>query len=115
MGYTSARWALRGLNESLNQDLAGTGVFSCNVVLGRVESPYFENNPETESAMPGISKFVRNLSTDECGALIAKLTKRPRREVIYPGLLYTFSWVARAAPGLVRLLLRTTGKKRSPR
>ena len=113
VGYTSARWALRGLNEALNQDLVGTGVSSCNLVLGRVESPYFDNNPESEEAMPGVSKLVRNLSTDECGRLIAKLTRRPKREVVHPGLLYAFSLVNRVTPSLVRYLLRTTGKKRS--
>ncbi len=45
VGYAAARWALRGLHMSLRQDLAGTGVTSCHVVFGRVDSAYFDHNP----------------------------------------------------------------------
>jgi NAD(P)-dependent dehydrogenase (short-subunit alcohol dehydrogenase family) len=71
VGYTASRWALRGLHESLCQDLAGTGVRSCHLVLARVDSPYFEHNPGVAEAVPGIARMVRTLSTEECGRVIA--------------------------------------------
>ena len=36
--YSASRWALRGLHEALCQDLAGTGVRSCHVLLGEVRT-----------------------------------------------------------------------------
>jgi short-subunit dehydrogenase len=112
VGYAAARWALRGLHESLCQDLAGLGVRSCHLVFGRVDSPYFEHNPGVVEAMPGIASTVRTLSTDECGRVIAHLAERPRRELLYPFMLRIYGWTYRLMPGVVRWLLRFTGAKR---
>jgi uncharacterized protein len=112
VGYTAARWALRGLHESLCQDLAGTGVRSCHLVLGRVDSPYFEHNPGVAEAVPGIARMVRTLSTDECGRVIARLAENPRRELLYPFMLRLFGWSWRVTPGLVSWALRRTSARR---
>jgi NAD(P)-dependent dehydrogenase (short-subunit alcohol dehydrogenase family) len=112
VGYAAARWALRGLHESLCQDLAGTGVRSCHVVFGRARSPYFEHNPGVAANMPGIASTVRTLSTDECGRVIAQLAEHPRRELLYPFMLRFYGWNYRVAPALVLWLLRSTGAKR---
>jgi len=112
VGYTAARWALRGLHESLCQDLAGTGVLSCHVIFGRVNSPYFEHNPGVAASMPRIAGMVRTLSTDECGRVIARLAEHPKRELLYPFMLRFYGWNYRIAPVLVRWLLRFTSAKR---
>ena len=112
VGYAAARWALRGLHESLCQDLAGTGVHSCHVVFGRVDSPYFEHNPGVAEKMPGIANTVRTLSPEECGRVIARVADSPRRELLHPFMLRFYGWNYRVAPGLVLWLLRMTGAKR---
>jgi uncharacterized protein len=112
VGYAASRWALRGLHESLCQDLAGTGVRSCHVVFGRVDSPYFEHNPGVTESIPRIASTIRTLSTDECGRVIADLAARPRRELLYPFMLRLYGWTYRALPALVLWLLRITGPKR---
>ena len=112
VGYAASRWALRGLHESLCQDLVGTGVRSCHVVFGRVNSPYFEHNPGVAASMPGIANTVRTLSTDECGRVIAQIAEHPRRELLYPFMLRFYGWNYRVAPALVLWLLRLTSAKR---
>ncbi len=112
VGYAAARWALRGLHEALCQDLAGTGVRSCNLIFGRVDSPYFEHNPGALAKMPRIAQTIRTLSTDECGRVIARLAEHPRRELVHPFMLRFYGWNYRVAPALVRWLLRMTGAKR---
>ena len=112
VGYAAARWALRGLHMSLRQDLAGTGVTSCHVVFGRVDSPYFDNNPGTAEKIPWISRTIRTLSTDECGRVIADLAEKPRPELLHPSMLRAQGWMYRLTPGLVLWLLRATGAKR---
>jgi len=112
VGYTAARWALRGLHESLCQDLAGTGVRSCHVVFGRVNSSYFEHNPGVAANMPRIASTIRTLSTEECGRVIAKLADHPKRELLYPFMLRFYGWNYRVAPAIVLWLLRLTGSKR---
>lgn len=111
-GYAAARWALRGLHEALCQDLVGTGVRSCHVIFGRVDSPYFEHNPGAEGRMPRIARTVRTLSTDECGRVIARLAQNPKRELLHPFMLRLYGWNSRVAPALVRWLLRITGAQR---
>ncbi len=112
VGYTAARWALRGLHEALCQDLAGTGVRSCHLIFGRVNSAYFEHNPGVAENMPRIASTVRTLSADECGRVIAQLADNPKRELLYPFMLRLYGWNYRVAPALVLWLLRLTGAKR---
>lgn len=113
-GYTASRWALRGLHESLRQDLRGTGVHSCHVVFGKVSSEYFDNNPDTEQHIPSIARMVRTVSAAECGEVIARLAARPRSDVRYPFMLRMFYWSFAVMPWLTRWLLRATGRKRLP-
>ncbi len=112
VGYAAARWALRGLHQSLSQDLAGTGVRSCHVIFGRVDSPYFEHNPGVADNMPRIARTVRTLTTDECGRVIARLVERPRSELLHPFMLRLYGWTYRVAPALVLGLLRATSARR---
>jgi short-subunit dehydrogenase len=112
VGYAAARWALRGLHMSLRQDLAGTGVTSCHVVFGRIDSAYFDHNPGVTEKIPWISRTIRTLSTDECGRVIADLAEKPRPELLYPLMLRVYGWTFRLTPGLVLWLLRVTGAKR---
>jgi short-subunit dehydrogenase len=111
-GYAAARWALRGLHESLCDDLHGTGVRSCHIVFGKVSSPYFDHNPNTEEKMPGIARTVRTISTEECARVIARAVRRPRRHIFYPFLLRMYYWSYTVFPWLPRWLLRYTGTKR---
>jgi short-subunit dehydrogenase len=112
VGYTAARWALRGLHEALCQDLAGTGVRSCQVCFGEVTSSYFDRNPGTSAKIPGSAKLIRKSSTDECGRLIARLAARPRRDVFHPFMLRLFVWNNQISPMLVRWIARITGARR---
>ena len=111
-GYAAARWALRGLHESLCDDLYGTGVRSCHVVFGKVSSPFFDYNPGVEEKIPGIARTVRTISPEECAKVIAEAARRPRRQVVYPLMLRIYVWSYALFPWFARWLLRTTGAKR---
>lgn len=110
-GYAASRWALRGLNEALNMDLHGSGVRSCHVVFGRVDSPYFTTNAHAEERMPGIGGIVRTIPPAECADVLLRVAARPRREVYHPFMLRLNFWLYQLAPWLTRWLLRTTGYK----
>lgn len=112
-GYTAARWALRGLHESLCQDLHGSGVHSCHLVVSRVNSSYFEHNKNIETKIPGISKLSRTLSPDECGQIIVKLAHSPRKQVLHPFMLRFFGWLGWMCPALAHFLLRATSQQKN--
>lgn len=114
VGYTASRFALRGLHEALRQDLAGTGVKSCHVVFGRIDSEYFQNNPGVVGKMPGIASTIRTVSSEECGRLLVKVAERPRRQVVYPFMMRMYYWTNAVAPWLTRWLLRVTSPARVP-
>ena len=111
-GYAAARWALRGLHESLCDDLYGTGVHSCHVIFGKVLSSYFDHNPNTEEKIPGIAKIVRAISTEKCAEVIAHTVRRPRRRTVYPFMLRMCCWSYAVFPWFMRRLVRYTGTKR---
>ena len=48
-GYIAARQALKGFSEALRLEAAASGIFVSLVVLGAVESSYWEHNPEAAS------------------------------------------------------------------
>jgi NADP-dependent 3-hydroxy acid dehydrogenase YdfG len=106
VGYSAARWALRGLHEALAQDLAGSGVRSCNVVFGKISSDYFENNPGVLEKMPRMAKTVPDLTPDYCADKLAMLADAPRHQAVFPFMLAANVQLARLFPGLARWLLR---------
>ena len=113
VGYTASRFALRGLHEALYQDLVGTGIHSCNVIFGRIDSEYFHHNQGVADRMPGIASTIRTISVEECGQMLLKLAAKPRRQVVYPFMLKMYHWTNAVMPGLTRWLLRTTSPRHS--
>ena len=81
-GYAAARFALRGLHEALSQDLAGTGVRSCQVIFGEVSSEYWENNPGSRAYVPKISKTIPVMTPEACARVLLRVAERPRRQVV---------------------------------
>jgi NADP-dependent 3-hydroxy acid dehydrogenase YdfG len=110
-GYTAARWALRGLHESLCQDLEGTALRSCHVVFGEVSSGYFENNPGTHEHIPSLAAIIPVMTPERCARVIVRTAGRPRRQVIKPAMLRFFYGVAAVAPAPTRWLIARTGRR----
>ncbi|MBB6647426.1 SDR family NAD(P)-dependent oxidoreductase [Halobellus ruber] len=59
--YQTARYALRGLSESLRVDLHSTGIGVTSVIPGVVDSEYFERNDGVEERLPGTAKSLDRL------------------------------------------------------
>jgi uncharacterized protein len=113
-GYTCARWALRGLHEALRQDLHGTGVTTSHLVVGPVETPYFEKHPGSQERLPWIANLLfRILKPEECAQAVMKLIQRPRAQVIIPFAVKLFYWTQAISPWLARYIPRITGHKRA--
>lgn len=111
-GYTSTRFALRGLHEALRMDLVGTGVSSCHVILGEVSSEYFAANPDSQQHIPKIAALIPLSTPERCADVLAAAVRRPRDTVIAPFMLWLFAVMNAVAPWLVRWLVRLTQRKR---
>ena len=109
--YSAVRWALRGLNEALHQDLVGTGVRTCHVVFGEVASPYFDHNTVDREHFPKLATLIPVITPEQCAEVILRTVRRPRREVVYPFMLRVFYWFSAVAPGPTRWLLARSGRR----
>jgi len=109
-GYTPARWALLGFSRSLQADLFNTNYKVSMITLGKVDSPYFENNPISEDRIPKIANwFTPTMSQKAAGMAIAKTVKTKRALVIKPFSMSLFVFLNRFIPGVLRWLMRITG------
>ena len=111
-GYTVSRWALRGLHEALRQDLAGTGVSSCHVLFGEVDSEYFDANPDTHEHIPRVGRLIGTISPERAARTLVRVIERPRAQVFDPPMLAAMQAANRISPRLVALLARRTGRRR---
>jgi len=111
-GYTTSRWALRGLHEALRQDLAGTGVRSCHVLFGEVDSEYFDANPDTREHIPRVGRLIGVITPERAARTLVRVIARPRAQVFDPPMLAAMQVANRLSPRLVALLARRTGRQR---
>jgi NAD(P)-dependent dehydrogenase (short-subunit alcohol dehydrogenase family) len=89
--YSATKFGLRGFSYALRRQLRGSGV-TVSVV-----SPGFIRTPMTTSMklpMPGPEVVARK---------VAALVRKPKREVIVPGVYRIMPWFERHAPWLVDL------------
>jgi short-subunit dehydrogenase len=111
-GYTPARWAMLGFTKSLQTDLYNTNFKVSMVALGKVDSPYFTNNPRSESRIPRIANIlIPTMTVASAGKAISTTIKRKKSVVIKPFMMALFIFMNRFIPGLFRWLIRVTDPK----
>jgi uncharacterized protein len=112
--YIAARHALLGFAESLRADLRRTGLTVTLVVLGEVETPYWQHNPGSRQHMPKSNPILAPVLTPEQAAeAIVQGVERGQRRVVKPAILRALFLLNALAPGLVARQLRHTVKKPS--
>lgn len=112
VGYTTARWAMLGFARSLQADLYNTNFKVSMIALGKVDSPYFTNNPISEERIPKIANWlVPTMSQKAAGEVVAKNVSSQKVTVIKPFILPLFVFLNRFLPTFFRWLMRTTGYK----
>ena len=111
-GYASARWALRGMHEALNQDLEGMGVKSCQITFGEVKSEYFESNPNSHEKIPKISFFIPVQTPEQCAKVIERVIGKPKRNTFHPLMLRVFIILNQFFPFITESSIRFTQRKR---
>ena len=110
--YIAARHALLGFAESLRADLRRTGLTVTLVVLGAVETPYWQHNPGSREHMPKSNPILAPVLTPEQAAqAIVQGVERGQRRVVKPAILRALFLLNALAPGLVARQLRHTVKK----
>lgn len=109
-GYTPGRCAMLGLSRSLQADLYHSNFKVSMIAFGKVESPYFKNNPRSEERIPKIANWlIPTMSLESTAKVIANNVKTKKAMVIKPFLMSLFVFLNRLFPGMFRWLMRITG------
>ena len=110
--YIAARRALAGFAESLQSELKPTGVVVTLVVLGAVETPYWEHNPDSAQNVPKTNTTLfPTLTPSGAADVIFEGLKRKARFVIKPAMYRALFVLNALFPKTVASQLRRAAKK----
>jgi short-subunit dehydrogenase len=112
VAYASARWALRGFSTALRVDLRETGVSVTDVVMAKISTSYWENNPGSEERVPWIDRIVPTLSEERAAEVVTRAVEAERREATGPAMYTVFHHLGRVFPRLVHWAIYRGGARR---
>jgi short-subunit dehydrogenase len=110
--YIAARRALAGFAEALQSELKPTGLFVTLVVLGTVETPYWEHNPGSRENMPKTNPWlVPTLTPEQAAQAIFDGAEEKKRFVVKPAIFRALFVMNALFPKTVATQLRRAAKK----
>lgn len=110
--YIAARQALKGFTEALRSELHGSGVTATLVVLGYVDTPYWQHNPGSRENVPKAGPWLMPvLSADDAAITIIAAAEMGRRLVARPQILRLMFLLNALAPNLVAAQLRRATRR----
>jgi short-subunit dehydrogenase len=109
--YIAARRALAGFTEALRSEVKGKGVSVTLVVLGTVETSYWEHNPGSRQNLPKANfRLAPTLSADEAAEAIFAGVERRKRTVVKPAIFRVLFLLNALFPRLVARQLRRAAR-----
>lgn len=99
--YQVARYALRGLSESLWTDLHSTEIGVTSVIPGKVNTEYFDRNENVEKRFPGTAEDLRVVEPGEVADTVVAGIQQNKRRVYVPRKLRFVILAGRIAPNRI--------------
>lgn len=110
--YIAARRALTGFAEGLRGELKPAGLFVTLVVLGAVDTPYWENNPDSRENVPETDpRLMPTLTPEQAAAAIFEGVEKKKTIVVKPSMYRALFVMNALFPKLVAKQLRRNAKK----
>ena len=109
--YIAARHALKGFTEALRSEVRGTGITVTLVVLGTVDTPYWQHNPGSWENLP---KAHPVLTADQAAQAIFAGVEAGKRTVVKPAIFRALFLLNALAPRLVARQMRSAARKSTP-
>lgn len=108
--YIAACRAMRGLSDALQADTHGSGVCVTHYESGPIDTPYWQNNPNSRERVPGIARLlVPMLTAEQVAVAIVKGIRNNRRLIVIPGMMRVVYGLNRIFPWAVKWLMINTG------
>jgi uncharacterized protein len=105
--YIAARRAVTGFVDSLRSELKGKGIKVTLVILGTVETPYWEHNPGSRENMPEVDpRFVPVLTPEQAAKAIVAGAEAGASRVVKPAIYRALFVLNALFPRLVASQLR---------
>ena len=113
--YIAARHALKGFTEALRSEVRGTGITVTLVVLGTVDTPYWQHNPGSWENLPKAHPALMPVLTAEQAAqAIFAGVEAGKRTVVKPAIFRALFLLNALAPRLVARQMRSATRKSTP-
>jgi uncharacterized protein len=110
--YIAARRALAGFAEALQSELKGTGVAVTLVVLGSVDTPYWQHNPDSLENVPKTDpRLMPTLTPTQAAEAIYNGAEAKKAFVVKPALYRALFVMNALFPKTVASQLRKASKK----
>jgi short-subunit dehydrogenase len=109
--YIAARRALAGFTDALRSEVRKSGLSVTLVVLGVVESAYWEHNPGSREHVAAPNRLAPTLSPAEAAEAIFAGVEGRKRTVFKPAILRLLPLFNAIAPDVVTRQLRPAKTK----
>ena len=115
--YIAVRRALAGFAEGLRGELKPAGLFVTLVVLGAVDTPYWEHNPNSRENVPETDpRLIPTLTPEQAAEAIFEGVEKKKPTVVKPSLYRALFVMNALFPKLVtKQFRRSAKKKRAPK
>jgi uncharacterized protein len=110
--YIAARHALAGFVEGLRPEVRSAGISVTLIVLGHVQTSYWEHNPGSRENVPEVpTLLLPSLTTGEAASTIIDAVARKARTVVRPWAYRPLFLLNALAPRLVASGIRRMARK----
>jgi short-subunit dehydrogenase len=110
--YIAARRALAGFAEGLRGELKPAGLSVTLVVLGAVDTPYWEHNPDCRENVPATNpRLMPTLTPEQAATAIFEGVAKKKPIVVKPSMYRALFVMNALFPKLVAKQLRRAAKK----
>ncbi len=92
--YIASRKAMIGFHEALTADLHGTGIKTSLVYFAKVESPFWDHNPESEGRVPQAQKLIPIITDEEAAETIVDGILKSKKEITKPFMIKIILFMA---------------------
>jgi hypothetical protein len=83
-----------------------------DVVMSKIASNYWENNPGSDERVPWLDTIVPTLSVERAGEVVTRAVERERRLATAPPIYSALHHLGRVFPRLVHWSIYVGGAKR---
>jgi uncharacterized protein len=110
--YLAARYAMRGFHEGLRADLYGTKVRAMLTAFAKVESEYWQKNPESLKSLPAAQKLIPVLTSEQTARAILNGIRWNLPVVYAPFMMWLILILSYLFPPITHWIVFNTGNKR---